>query len=226
MTYSLTLKNRTTKKLAELRLAGQLPGVMYGPHREPMPVSVSAVEFNKLYTTAGESSLIDVVMEGTTQPVKALIQDVQYDPVKGSMIHFDLREINMNEEMHATVQLVFVGEAPAVKELGGTLMKPHGEVEVNCLPKDLVSQIDVDLSVLKTFEDAIFVGDLKLPAGITVVDSAEQLVAKVTPPLSEDQLKALEEVPAAVPTLEDIEVEKKGKKEEEGEGADAAAEKK
>ena len=226
MTYSLTLKNRPAKNTALLRMSGLLPGVMYGPHREPMPVSVSSTEFSKLYSTAGESSLIDVTMEGASAPVKALIQDVQYDPVKGTLIHFDLREINMNEEMHATVQLVFVGEAPAVKELGGTLMKPHGEVEVKCLPKDLVSQLEVDLTVLKTFEDAVFVEDLKLPAGLTVVDSKEQLVAKVTPPLSEDELKALEAVPAATPALEDIEVEKKGKKEEEGETGEVAAEKK
>ncbi|HRH23895.1 MAG TPA: 50S ribosomal protein L25 [Candidatus Magasanikbacteria bacterium] len=225
MTYSLTLKNRPAKKLAELRLEGLLPGVIYGPHREPMPVSVSSIEFNKLYTTAGESSLIDVMVEGAKESVKALIQDVQYDPVKGSMIHFDLREINMNEEMHATVQLVFVGEAPAVKELGGTLMKPHGEVEVKCLPKDLVSQLEVDLTVLKSFEEAIFVGDLKLPAGLTIVDSKEQLVAKVTPPLSEDELKAMEAAPGAGPALEEIEVEKKGKKEEEGEAAEAAEKK-
>ncbi len=221
MTYSLTLKNRPAKKLAELRLAGLLPGVMYGPHREPMPVSVSLIDFSKLHTTAGESSLIDVMMEGAKDSVKALIQDVQYDPVKGSLIHFDLLEINMNEEMTATVQLVFVGEAPAVKELGGTLMKPHGEVQVKCLPKDLVSQIEVDLSVLKSFEEAIFVEDLKLPAGLTVVDSKEQLVAKVTPPLSEDELKAMEAVPAATPALEEIEVEKKGKKEEDAEAASA-----
>lgn len=225
MTYSLTLKNRPAKKLAELRLAGLLPGVMYGPHREPMPVSVSLIDFSKLHTTAGESSLIDVMMEGAKEPVKALIQDVQFDPVKGSLIHFDLLEINMNEEMFATVQLVFVGEAPAVKELGGTLMKPHGEVEVKCLPKDLVSQLEVDLSVLKSFEDAIFVEDLKLPAGLTVIDSKEQLVAKVTPPLSEDEIKAMEATPAATPALEEIEVEKKGKKEEEDVEA-AAADKK
>ncbi len=225
MTYSLTLKNRPAKKLAELRLAGLLPGVMYGPHREPMPVSVSLIDFSKLHTTAGESSLIDVMMEGAKEPVKALIQDVQFDPVKGSLIHFDLLEINMNEEMFATVQLVFVGEAPAVKELGGTLMKPHGEVEVKCLPKDLVSQLEVDLSVLKSFEDAIFVEDLKLPAGLTVIDSKEQLVAKVTPPLSEDEIKAMEATPAATPALEEIEVEKKGKKEEEDAEA-AAADKK
>lgn len=217
MTYSLTLKTRPNEKLTELRASGQLPGVIYGPHREPVAVVVSSTEFNKLYSAAGEASLIDIMFEGKKEVVKALIQDVQYDPLKGSLIHFDLREIDMNEEMSANIQLVFVGDAPAVKE-GGTLMKSNTSIEVTCLPKDLVSEIEVDLSVLKSFEDAIYVGDLKLPAGMTAVDNSEQLIAKVTPPLSEDQLKAMEEAPAATPALDQIEVEKKGKKEEAGEG--------
>lgn len=224
MAHSLTLKSRPAQKLDELRKSGQVPGVIYGPDRAPTSVIVSLVELTKLYQQAGESSLIDVMVEGAKESVKALIQDIQYDPVKGSMVHFDLRQINMNEEMNAYIQLVFIGDAPAVKELGGTLMKPHTSIEVKCLPKDLVSEIEVNLSVLKKFEDAIHVGDLKLPAGMTVIDSKEQLVAKVTPPLTEDQLKAMEDVPVATPTLDEIEVEKKGKKEEGGaEGADGAA---
>ncbi len=224
MAYSLTLKTRPQQKLAELRSEGQLPGVIYGPHREPVSVSVSSTEFSKLYSSAGESSLIDITFEGKKDAVKALIQDVQYDPVKGFPIHFDLREINMNEEMNAYIDLVFVGDAPAVKELGGTLMKPHTSIEIKCLPKDLVSEVQVDLSSLKTFEDTIHVGDLQLPPGLTVIGNKEQLVAKVTPPLSEDELKAMET--ASAPTLEEIEVEKKGKKEEAPEGDAATSEKK
>ncbi len=227
MPYSLIVKSRTAQKLEELRKSGQIPGVMYGADSTPKPIVVPAVEFSKLYEQAGDSSLVDVTIDGTKESVKALIQDIQYDPVKGSMIHFDLRQINMNEEMHADIHLVFVGEAPAVKELGGTLMKQLSSIEVKCLPKDLVGEIEIDLSSLKTFEDAIHVGDLKLPSGMVAIDNKEQLIAKVTPPLSEDQLKAMEEVPVAAPTLDEIEVEKKGKKEEdEAPGSDSAGEKK
>lgn len=218
MAYSLTVKTRSAQKLDELRKSGYIPGVMYGPDRTPASIVVPAVEFSKLYAEAGDSSLIDVMIEGAKEPVKALIQDIQYDPVKGFMMHFDLRQINMNQEMHANIELVFVGEPAAVKELGGTLMKPHTSIEVKCLPKDLISELEVDLTVLKTFEDAIHVKDLKFPSGMVVVDNKEQLVAKVTPPLSEDELKAMESAPVAS-TIDDIEVEKKGKKEEDGEAA-------
>jgi large subunit ribosomal protein L25 len=223
MPYSLTLKTRTTEKADEIRQRGQVPGVIYGPDRTSTSVLAPVTEFMKLYHEAGESSLVDVMVEGDSGVVKALIQDIQYDPVKSFPIHFDLRQINMNEEMHATIQLLFVGDAPAVKELSGTLMKPHTEIEVKCLPKDLVSEIEVDLSVLKDFDTAIYVEDLKLPSGMVVIDSGDQLVAKVTPPLSEDELKAMEDAPGA--SIEDIEVEKKGKKEEEDAAVAAEAKK-
>ncbi len=221
MPYSITVKKRTNEKLDELRKSGLIPGVVYGPDRKPVSIAVTASEFEKLYNEAGDSSLIDLMVEGEKEAAKALIQDIQYDPVKGKMIHCDLRQINMSEEMHASIEIVFVGEPPAVKELGGTLMKPHASIEVKCLPKDLIGELEVDLSILKTFDDAIHVGDLKLPAGMTALDQKDQLIAKVTPPLSEDELKAMEEVPVAA-TIEDIEVEKKGKKEEEGDGAEGA----
>ncbi len=222
MPYSLTLKTRGHEKLTELRHAGQVPGVIYGPDREPTPVSVASNEFVKLYNEAGESSLIDITVEGQTGAVKALVQDVQYDPVKSTIIHFDLRQINMNEEMHAAIDLLFVGESPAVKE-GGTFMKTHDTLEIKCLPKDLVSEVTVDLSVLQTYDDAIHVKDIVLPSGITAVGDPDMLIAKVSAPLSEEELKAMEDTPAS--TIEDIEVEKKGKKEEEAAG-EATSEKK
>ncbi len=223
MPYSLILKTRGHEKLTELRHAGQIPGVIYGPDREPTPVSVASNEFAKLYNEAGESSLIDVTVEGQAGAVKVLVQDVQYDPVKNTIIHFDLRQINMNEEMHAAIDLVFVGESPLVKE-GGTLMKAHDTLEIKCLPKDLVSEVTVDLSALQTYDDAIHVKDIALPSGITAVGDPDMLIAKVSAPLSEEELKAMEETPAS--TIEDIEVEKKGKKEEDGAEGEATSEKK
>ena len=111
--------------------------------------------------------------------------------------------------------MVFLGEAPAVKELGGTLVHNIEEVEVECLPKDLVSHLDVDLSVLKTFEDIIKISDLSIPAKLKILDlNNEQVVAKVLPPLTEEQLKAMEEVSAPVDLSK---IETAGKKKEETE---------
>lgn len=212
MSYSIKAQKRT-EKAADVRAEGLVPGVVYGPDREATSVSVKANELLKLYNEAGESTLIDFSVDGGEE-TKVLIQDLQFDPVKGNIIHVDFRQIQMGVEMEATVELEFVGVAPAVKELGGTLSTTKDSLDIKCLPKDLVSSIQVDLSVLKTFEDAIHVKDLQMPAGLVATEDAEMLIAKVQEPLSEEELKAMEE--GDTKTVEDIEVEEKGKKEEEG----------
>jgi len=155
-----------------------------------------------------------------------LIYEVAYEPVKGRIIHVDLKKVDMNKSIVATVKLNFLGEAPAVKELGGTLVQNTEEVEVECLPKDLVSHLDVDLSVLKTFDDIFKMANLVLPSGVKIVDYKEdQVIAKVLAPMTEEQFKAMEESSAAVDLSQ---IESAGKKKEEGEEekAEAAEEKK
>ncbi len=215
MTLSFSVKKRTAGQAADLRAQSQLPGVLYGPGLEPVSLAFDYNEFLKLYNEAGEASIIDLSIDGGA-PLKVLIQDLQHDPVKGVVTHVDFRQINMNKEMEATVKLNFVGEAPAVKALGGTLVKAQDTLDIKCLPKDLVNEIDIDLGVLDTFEKVIHVKDLSLPAGIIANEDAGQVIVKVAAPLSEDELKAMEE--AAAPAIDQIEVEKKGKEETEGEG--------
>jgi len=214
MTYALKVQKRTEKDTDLVRAQGLVPGVVYGPDREATSVSVKAIELQKLYNEAGESTLIDFSIDGE-ETVKVLIQDLQYSPVKGNIIHVDFRQIQMGVEMEATIELEYVGVAPAVKELGGTLSTSRDSLDIKCLPKDLVTSIEVDVSVLKTFDDAIYVKNLPLPAGIVSTEDTELLVAKVTAPMSEEQMKAMEEGDGK--GVEDIEVEEKGKKEEEGE---------
>lgn len=225
MPFSLTAKTRVGGKADEARTMGEIPGVVYGGDRTTTTVvSVQGTDFIRLYNEAGESTLIDFSIDGGA-PVKVLVQSVQLDPIKNLPVHVDFRQINMNKPMEVDVELNFVGEAPAVKDLAGTLNKALDTVTVTCLPKDLVSEITVDLSALKTFDDAIRVKDLVVPAGITIETDPEQTLAKVIPPLSEEELKAMEEVVAPV-DLSAIEVEKKGKTDEEiaAEGAGPAKE--
>lgn len=222
MIFSIQGSARTARHADEVRAEGKIPAVVYGPEMQAVSVSVAQGEFEKLYSQAGESSLVDLNVDNGT-PYRVLIQDVQYEPVKGKIIHVDFRQINMNKEMTATLSLNFLGESAAVKGLGGTLVKATDTVDIKCLPKDLVSHIDIDLSVLKTFDDIIKVTDLNLPAGITIVTNPTTVIAKVIPPLTEDELKAMEASDTMV-KLDDIEVEKKGKVEKEGEeAADDAA---
>jgi len=219
MIFSFTATKRTNKD--ELRQGGKLPAVVYGAGMEPISLNVDYVSFIKLYNQAGKSSLIDLAVDGGAT-IKVLIHDFQHDAVKNQITHVDFRQINMNKEMTATIELHFVGEAMAVKSLGGTLNKNQDKLDVKCLPKDLVSAVEVDLSVLDTFEKSIHVKDLVLPAGIVAVEDPNQLIAKVAAPMSEEELKAMDA--AAAPAIEQIEVEKKGKEEKEGEEGDAKKE--
>ncbi len=221
MTFNFSARKRkANEEAAALRLARQLPAILYGLGMEPVSLAMDYNSFFKLYNEAGEASLIDLSIEDPStgvqdKPVKVLIQDLQQDPVKGVITHVDFRQIDMNKEMHATCELHFIGEAPAVKELAGTLVKAKDTVEVKCLPKDLVNEITVDLGMLKVFEDVIHVKDLVLPAGITLADDPQTVIVKVARPLSEEELKAMEE--QGPKSVAEVEVEKKGKEEVEGE---------
>ncbi len=218
MTFKLSASARTEKG-EKIRTKTIIPAVVYGMGASATSITLNYDEFAKLYEEAGEASLIDLLV-GDKADGKVLIQDIAYDPVSDRIIHVDLRRIDMNKEMTAKVELRFVGEAPVIKEQGGTLMRSVVDVEVKCLPKDLVSHIDVDLTVLKTFDDVIKIKNLVVPAGITITNPhAEDLIAKATAALTEDEIKAMEQTAKPV-DLGKIEVA--GKKKEEGEeGAEA-----
>ena len=219
MSYLLQAVKRTAKG-EKTRNEGKLPAVTYGAGTENLSLDLDYSQFTKLFKLAGESSLIDLEIDGTNVG-KVLVQKVQYNPVKDTPIHVDLRRIDMNKAMHAPVALKFMGEAPAVKEMGGTLVRTIEEVTVECLPKDLVSSIEVILTSLKTFEDTIKVRDLVLPAGIKVIAPlGDALVAKAAPALSEDEIKALED---AGKNMDVSKIESAKKKEAEAAEGEAAA---
>ena len=207
----LVAKKREKEDLDIIRQSGILPGVVYGPEREPVKITLDYNEFEKTYNDLGESTLIDFEVEGDKEPVKVLIQDIQYDPVKNMMIHFDLRQIKMGEEMNVNVELNFVGESSVLKE-GGTLVRGKDYIEIRCLPKDLISEIEVDISKLETYDDVILVKDLPTSEGVKVLHEGDELIAKVSAPMSEEELKAMDE--AEAPSVEDVKVE--GEKKEEG----------
>ncbi|MFA7245139.1 MAG: 50S ribosomal protein L25 [Candidatus Magasanikbacteria bacterium] len=212
MSYSLKAQKRTSRNAAEIRTQGLVPGVVYGPDRESVAISVNLIELTKVYNEAGESTLIDFTLDNE-KTVKVLIQDLQYHPVKNIITHVDLRQIQMGVEMEATIELEFVGISPAVKGLAGTLAIMQDTLDVKCLPENLVTSLQISLETLKTFDDTILIKDLQLPKGVVSTEDAETLLAKVLAPLSEEAQKAMEA--GDVGSIEDIKVEEKGKKEEE-----------
>lgn len=215
MTFSLNVKTRTVtgKGVKNLRKQNLIPAVIYGKDVSPKNLIVEYLPFSRLYKEAGESTLIDLKID-EKEPVKVLIQEVQIDPLTGKFAHVDFHQVKMTEKIKAEILLKFVGEAPAVKELGGTLVKSIDKIKIECLPQDLVHEIEVDITPLKTFEDAIKIQDLKIPPGIKVLDDINETVATVEAPLTEEELKAELEVKPEE-KVEAVEVVEKVKKEEE-----------
>lgn len=208
---TLEATKRTNETSAALRTAERVPAVYYGKGKEAVSISISAKDFGKVWKEAGETTTVTLVVEGTK--VTTLIHDIQRDAIRGDATHVDFLVIDMNKPIEVAVPLEFTGTAEAEKSGLGTLVKVLHEVQVSALPNDLPHQLEVAVDGLLTLEDQIRVSDITLPKGVTMVTDAEEVVALVAAFKEET-----EEV--APMDLSSIEVEKKGKKEDE----EAAAE--
>ena len=198
--------------LNTLRKTGEMPAVFYGAGKTPTSISLSIVEFKKIWREAGESSTVKISLDDNN--IDALIHEVQVHPVTEEPIHVDFLVIDMDKKIRVNVPLEFIGISNAVKNGLGNLVKVLYEVEVEALPKDLPHNLEVDISKLETVENQIFVSDIKLPTGVAIIVNEREIVASIVL-----QVEEKEEVAPSI-DLSAIEVEKKGKKEEEGEVAD------
>lgn len=218
----LSAKKReiTGRKVKELRKKGIIPAVLYGKGKKPVNLKMDLKGFQEVYKKAGTSSLIDLKINNHPE-TKILIHDLQLHPVSNVPIHSDLYAIRMDERITTEIPLKFIGVSTAVKDLEGNFISNYDEIEIECLPGDLVHEIVVDISKLKTFEDQIKVSQLNIPEKIKVLIDPEEVVALVTPPRSEEELEAMEEEAAAEEekeAVEKMEEEAQAEKEAEKEG--------
>lgn len=210
ITLSANIRKEFGKKTNALKYNGLVPAVVYGPGVKNFSIEVSEKDFKKVLAKAGESSLVELVIEGEKDKKPVLIHEIQKDPVSDQIIHIDFYQADLKEEVEVAVPLVFEGVAPAEKELGGTLNKNMTEIEVKALPTNLPQEIKVNISGLKTFEDHILVKDLAIPANVTIMKGGDEIVAAVLAPV-----KVEEELAAEITeNVEDVEKVEKEKKEE------------
>lgn len=217
-----TLQASTRKEIGHyvehVRAEGMIPAVVYGG-KESFNIKMAKVPFDKLFRLAGESTLVDLVIdEKKTIPV--LIHDFQRHPVTSEFDHVDFYEVDMKKEIVTKIELHFIGEPPAVKEMGGTLVKNMTTIEIKCLPGDLIHSVEVSLAGLNTFEDSIHVKDLPISPNVKVLTPADSLVAKVVEQKAEVEVVPVSEAEAVQAVGASVE---KGKKEEEGEEGAAPA---
>ena len=199
---------------ADIRKGGHIPAVFYGKKEASTPVTLRLVDFLKVWKEAGESSV--VTLDTTDGSKESLIHDVSLDPVSGKPLHADFYVFEKGHKVEVALPVEFVGVSAAVKDLGGTLVKVLHELKVEAMPKDLPHSIAIDISTLATFGDQIIAKDIPLPKGVELKISPEEVIITVSAPREEKE----EEV---VADLSAIEVEEKGKKDEEAatEGAEA-----
>jgi len=213
MADTITLKASVREAgvaLQTLRNGGFIPASLYGHGVEPKNISMNALEFTRAFREAGENTIIALTVDGG-KTVNVLVKDAQMHPLTNRYTHADLFQVRMDEKISAAVPLSFVGEAPAIRELGGVLVKAVDEVEVTALPADLPHMLEADLSVLATFDDVIRIGDLPVSAGVSIEGDVETVVALVEAPRTEAQLAELDEKVESDVTK----VEKAGKADEE-----------
>src|SRR6478672_6841594 len=213
----------TKNDARRVRREGKIPAVVYGAGKDSLAISVDPrVVTRILNSETGHNTIFDLTMDG--EKTKAMIVDWQYEPIKGNLLHIDLKRIALDKVLTVSVPIVLEGEAAGVKQEGGILEQMLREVEVECLPADIPSHIDVDVSHL-TFGKVLRVSDLPHSEKLKFLTDANQPVAHVTS-VKEEVVATPEAVAAeagAAPT--EPEVIKKGKQETDEEGAEAAPEK-
>ena len=212
ITLQAETRNITGRKVKSLRREGFVPAVIYGHGFESLPIQVPVKDFERAYAEAGESSVIYLNLGDKNYPT--IIQDVARNPVSDKFLHADFYKVRLDEKIKAKIPFNFIGESPAVRDLGGILVKNISEVEVEGFPQDLPHQIDVDISSLKELKGHILVKDLSVSGKLELKADPEAIVVLVQEPISEEELKAQLEAPAA-PAPEEVEVMKKEKAEEE-----------
>jgi large subunit ribosomal protein L25 len=174
------------KKVKNLRRQGLVPANMYGSGIESVAIQLPEKMVSQRIARASGSSLFSLELDGAKSQT-VLVKHVQRHPTSGRVLHVDFFQVNMSEKLRATVPLHFVGEAPAVRRTGGTLMHNLTTIEVESLPSDLPSSIEVDVSSLTRLDDLIHVSDLQVSPGVDVLTPGDETVAKVLAPRVEEE---------------------------------------
>jgi large subunit ribosomal protein L25 len=211
----LEAKTRTVigKKVKVLRREGVLPAVLYGTGIEPVAIELDAHETTKILSRVSGSTLINLKIEKENHTV--ILRDVQIDVVRRNIVHIDFLKVAMDALIRTEVPVGLVGEAPAVKELGGVLVTGVNEVEIEALPGDLPDRITVDIESLEEINSSISVKDIFFGAGVTILTDPDEILVRIVPQAVEEEIVEEVEEEAIVDVSAEPEVIEKGVKDEE-----------
>jgi large subunit ribosomal protein L25 len=198
------------KQVRSLRRAGLLPAVLYGPHMEPLMVSLDAHSSSRILAHMTASSLVTIELDGKEFP--ALVREKQRNFIKGNLLHVDFQVISMTEKLRTKVGVELIGNAPVVKEFNAVLINGLEELEVECLPQDLPERIVVDISNLVKIGDGVHVHDIHISDKVELLDNPNEMIVLATSGYEEAEE---EEVAPVTEEVEEPAVIERGRKEEE-----------
>jgi large subunit ribosomal protein L25 len=200
------------KKVGTLRREGLVPAVMYGHRTAPVLLQVTAPNLEQVLARTGGNRLITLAISDRKGTHMALAREVQRDVITGSPLHIDFYEVTMTEKIRVEVPVVLVGESPVVTRSEGMLLHMLDTIEVECLPGDLLNRIEVDVSGLDGFDQAIYVRDVEVPPSVEFVSESDEMIVKVEPLAEEEEEE--EEIVEEVPIEVEVITERKAEKEE------------
>lgn len=185
------------KKVRFLRRQGMVPGNVYG-HSASTAIQIPARDVEHTIRRAGRTQLVSLAVQGA-DPTTVLVKGWQRHPYKGNLLHVDFYRVLMTETLRMDVPIRLSGEAPAVKLTGGTPFQPLASLSVECLPGDIPEAIEVDISGLEEVDASIYVRDLAVPSGVTIMTDGDEMVVKIMAPTVELEIEEAAEAEAAVP---------------------------
>lgn len=169
------------KQVKRLRSEGLVPAVVYGPDLASKPITTEERDLSQVLRQAGTTSLINLAVDEDPEPDVVLAREIQRDILTGRLLHVDFYQVRLTEKVKTTPRLEFVGESPLVRAGEAVLIHAMTDIEVECLPTDLIDSIQVDVSGLETLDDNITVADLRVPDAVTILADPGDTVASVVP---------------------------------------------
>ncbi len=207
------------KKVKLLRHKNIVPGVIYGRHMDPIAVQFGKRELTTALNRVGTSATLQVEVTGSSEPYLVIFRDVQHHVILRDVVHVDLQALSLTETVRVPVNIVMVGIAPAVEAEAGVVMQVLQEVEIEALPTALIPVIEVDISGLTEIGNSISVGDLEVPAGVTILNNPDVTIVQVTyEAIEEVEEEEVEEDLLGEPLAEGEEGEESAEETEEAEG--------
>ncbi len=162
---------------------------LYGKKQENLHLTFDYQTFRKTWKEAGSSSIVNLQVDGESEPREVMIHHIDYNPLTDEFQHIDLKQVERGKKMVIKVPIVLVGESPAIKNLSGVLTHGKTEVEMKCLPRDLLKEIEIDIAVLEEFGQSVRVEDLKIDAEkYEILEEADTMLVSVIAPKTQEQI--------------------------------------